>query len=1037
MKHYLMLLMCLLVFLPISAQVRTVHGTVVDATGEPVIGASVRVNGTSRGTVTDQNGKFSVEAGAKDKLTISYVGFMNQVVNARDNLMISLQEDAKLVNEVVVVGYGTQKKATLTGAVSMVNSEEIVATKNQNVQNMLTGKIPGVRVIQKTSQPGEFSNQFDIRGFGSPLIVIDGVPRGDMERMDPNEIESISVLKDGSAAIYGVRAANGVVLITTKKGKGKPKIEYNMYMGFQHPADILKPVGALDRYILSNEVSMRDLVNPTQKYADELMEPYINGTKVSTDWYDAIMKNSAPQASHNVNVSGSSDRVDYFLNFGYQDQGGFFQMDALNYYRFNVRSNVNVQVTRNLKVGLRLAALKDRQRSNNSGPWQVFKNLWRSVPSDPIYANNTAPYYQNPESADDNPLPLIDMNATGWIKNRVKSISTTFDAEYQVPYVKGLSLKAMFSYDTRDTRNENWRKAYSYYEYNEAANAYNGALRNGPTNLNEYSGESYTTLWNASINYDNTFARHHVTGLLLFEESHSEGNNLYASRNFSIPLPYLFAGDSEDQVGSSNAGGIYENANQGFVGRLNYDYAGRYMLEFSFRYDGSSKFAPGHQWGFFPGVSAGWRISEEPFIKNNSRLKFIDNIKLRGSWGKMGDDGSSSYQFVSGYDYPNTSGGMYSNYPTGYMFGGAYTNALGFRAVPNENLTWFTVKTTNVGLDVDLWNELFGFTFELFQRDRNGLLANRMSTVPGTFGSSMPQENLNSDRTKGVELELRHKNRIGDFSYSITGQVALTRGMNRYYEANPAGNSYDYWRNRSLNRYKDIWWGLGADGRWESWDQIIHSMYSGDATYPGDYKYLDWNEDGVIDGNDYHPIATTTNPGGNFQDHRNYPLLNYGLTFTAAWKGIDLNMLWQGAGMAYVGYGEQLSAPLLWDGNALEMFMDRWRPADPKANPNDPNIQWISGSHAYGGSKGTANVDSEFMIQKGDYVRLKSLEVGYSLPKSWLSPLGVQRFRIYFNAYNLLTFTGVDGVDPERPAELYGYMYPLNKTYNFGVNVTF
>ena len=252
MKHYLMLLMCLLVFLPISAQVRTVHGTVVDATGEPVIGASVRVNGTSRGTVTDQNGKFSVEAGAKDKLTISYVGFMNQVVNARDNLMISLQEDAKLVNEVVVVGYGTQKKATLTGAVSMVNSEEIVATKNQNVQNMLTGKIPGVRVIQKTSQPGEFSNQFDIRGFGSPLIVIDGVPRGDMERMDPNEIESISVLKDGSAAIYGVRAANGVVLITTKKGKGKPKIEYNMYMGFQHPADILKPVGALDRYILSN-----------------------------------------------------------------------------------------------------------------------------------------------------------------------------------------------------------------------------------------------------------------------------------------------------------------------------------------------------------------------------------------------------------------------------------------------------------------------------------------------------------------------------------------------------------------------------------------------------------------------------------------------------------------------------------------------------------------------------------------------------------------------------------------------------------------
>lgn len=1030
---------CMLMLLSVTsvyAQEKSISGTVKDESGEAIIGANVKLVGGSTGSITDFNGNFKLNVPAKGTLEISFIGYVTKkvVITNASTYDIVLKEDSKTLDEVVVVGYGTQKKATLTGAVSAIASDELIATKNQNAQNMLTGKVPGVRVIQRTSEPGEFNNQFDIRGFGSPLIVIDGVPRSDMERMDPNEIESMTVLKDASAAIYGVRAANGVVLITTKKGeRNKTKIEYNMYYGFQTPAEVLKPVGAVDRMTLFNEKQMRDLVNPSHKYSDEQINAFLNGERQSTDWYDAIMKNSAPQQSHNVTISGGGEKVDYFVSFGYMDQKGFFTSDALDYNRYNIRSNINAQVTKNLKLGVKLSGMIDDREGNSKDAWEVFKNLWRSAPDQPIYANNTAPYFQKPESADDNPMALIDKDVTGYKKRGNKLFQSTFEAEYTVPKVKGLKLKALFSYDTKINDESKWTKEYSYYEYNEAADSYAGATRLGPTNLERTYNNSWSTLWQASVNYDNTFAGHHVSGLMLFEEAHGVGDNITASRNFSIPLPYLFAGDSDGQIGTANPNNIRENASQGLVGRFNYDYKGKYLAEFSFRYDGSSKFPADNRWGFFPAASIGWRISEESFIKD--KLTFMDNLKLRASYGKMGDDSASDYQFISGYDYPNTSGGTNNNYPTGYMFGGAYINSLGFRAVANPNITWYTVKTLNIGLDADMWNGLLGFTFEVFKRDRDGLLADRLTTLPGTFGSKMPQENLNSDRTKGFELEVRHNNKIGNLRYNVAAQLSMTRGMRCYYETNPAGNSYDYWRNRRLNRYNDIWFGYGAAGRYTNYDQIYNSFYSNNGTLPGDYIYEDWNGDGVIDDMDKHPIATTTNPDSDWQDKNNYPLMNFGLTIGANWKGIDLNLLFQGAAMSYISYGEQLKAPLQFNGNALDMFLDRWRPVDPNAHPYNPATEWISGYYSYGATN--ADENSEFMIQKGNYLRLKSLEVGYTLPKQWLSSLGVKNLRVYFNAYNLLTFTGVKGVDPEKPTQQYGYMYPMNRTYNFGANITF
>lgn len=1033
--------LCLMLMLSIStmagAQTRELSGQVLDENKLPVVGAYVRLVGENTGAVTSTDGKFRIKVPDSGTLEVSFLGYEDQEIpfsKMTTFCEVLLKESSNTLDDVVVVGYGTQKKATLTGAVSAIGSEDLVVTKNQNAQNMLTGKVPGVRVIQKTSEPGEFNNQFDIRGFGSPLIVIDGVPRGNMERMDPNEIESITVLKDASAAIYGVRAANGVVLITTKRGgRNQTKVEYNMYYGIQVPTEVLKPVGAVDRMRLFNEKTMRDLVNPTLKYTDAQIEEYLSGARKSTDWYDLIMRDYAPQQSHSLSISGGGEKVDYYVNFGYMDQEGFFTSNSIDYNRYNLRSNINAQVTRDLRLSVKLAGMIDERTGNSKDSWEIFKNLWRSSPNDPVYANDTAPYYQAPESADDHPLALIDTDATGFKKRGNKSFNSTFEAEYTVPWVEGLSLKGMYSYDTNIYDQTSYTKSYSVYTYNEASNSYAGTEHLAPSKLERVYSPSWSTLWQASVNYDNTFGNHHVTGLLLYEEAHSEGDNITASRNMTIDLPYLFAGESDSQVGTANPGSITETASRGLVGRVNYDYKGKYMAEFSFRYDGSSKFPVNSQWGFFPAASIGWRISEEPFIKNN--VSFIDNLKIRASYGKMGDDSASDYQFVSGYDYPNTSGGMYNNYPTGYVFGGAYTNALGFRAVANPNITWYTVKTVNFGLDADFWKGKLGLTFEVFQRDRDGLLADRLVSLPGTFGSTMPQENLNSDRTKGFEIELRHHNRIGDFSYGITGQLSITRGMRRYYETNPAGNSYDYWRNRTLDRWNDIWFGYGAAGRYTSYDQIYNSIYSDSSTLPGDYIYEDWNGDGTIDGNDMHPIATTTNPGSDWQDKSNYPLLNFGFNISASWKGIDLNMLFQGAGMSYVAYGEQLSTPLAFNGNALDMFLDRWHPVDPHANPYDPSTEWVSGYYSYGAT--TPDANSEFMIQKGRYLRLKTLELGYTFPKSWLLKLGVKSLRIFFNAYNLWTITGVRGVDPEKPTELYGYMYPMNKTYNFGANLTF
>lgn len=1015
-----------------------ITGKVTDASnGELIIGANIVVEGTTIGAVSDVNGNFSIEVPAPNSvLVVSFVGYNSEKIQLGGQTMLDIKliPDIKSLEEVVVVGYGIQKKATVTGSVVAINNEQLLSTKNSNVQNMLTGKLPGLRVVQKTSEPGQFTNQFDIRGFGTPLFVVDGVPRGDFPRMDPNDIESISILKDASAAIYGVRAANGVVLITTKTGiKQKASIEYSGYYGIQTPAEILNPLNALDRALLYNETTMRSTTNPYKQYKEEELQAIRDGKLPDTDWYHEILRSTAPQQQHNVTVRGGADKIDYFVNLGYNNQGSFFKTNCSNYERYNFRTNLNVSVIDNLKASIKLNYIMDQTKRQNYDSWTIFAKLWRSKPTDPVYANNTEPYFNHPTSGDiENIVPLIHPELSGEKVDKKNILQSNFSLNYQFPFIKNLSANFMFSFDKTYNDDTNFKKAFDEYTYDAGTGRYTRYERNAQTQLTRTFNNSQSKLWNASLNYDNKFGAHHIGGLLLFEESYSQGYDFHAMRYYSIPIAYLFAGDTKNQEGVGS--GLSEKANKALVGRINYDFSGKYLFEYSFRYDGSSLFPKGKQWGFFPSVQLGYRISEESFIRDN--LSFVNNLKFKGSWGKVGDDDAARFQFVSGYDYPASGGNRTS--PAGAVFGNTFINSLGFRNAPNPNITWYSSTIKNLGLEMDLWRGLLGLSVDIFQRDREGLLAAPDVVAPGTFGSGISDANLNADRTKGLEVEIRHRNNIGeDFTYNFTGFVSLTRTMLTKKIQPKRTNSYDYWRNDQVDRYTDIWFGKGSSGVFQSYEDIANSVYSNSGTLPGDPIYQDWNGDGVIDGDDDHPIATTLNPGSSFQDQRNYPLMNFGFTIGAQYKWFDLTMQFQGSAMAYVSYGEQLLNPLSWDGNALPILFDRWHPTNPNlTDPYDPTTQWTSGRYPYG--KIRAEQNSEFNIQNGSYLRLKSMELGFTMPQNFvMKKMKISKMRLFANAYNLFTITKVIGLDPERPTELYGYMYPLNRTFNFGGTITF
>lgn len=1027
----------------VQAQGIMVKGKVVDQHNEPVIGATVGVDKGKAKTVTDIDGNYTLQVPANAQIVVNYIGMkpVTQNVGGRRELNFVLQDDVNQIQDVVVVGYGTQKRGSITGSVAAVKGDEMIRTKNENPQNMLTGRVAGVRVWQKSSEPGSYNNNFDVRGMGTPLVIIDGVPRdmSDFQRMNADDIQDISVLKDASASIYGLRSANGVVLVTTKKGQaGQTKFSYNGSYTIQSPKSMPKLLDAYKTMTLYNERNLNNVNGGSKIYTDEMFDEFRNGTRRETDWNNLIFAKTSPQTNHNITVSGGNDKTQYFVSFGAFYQEGFFKSGDLNYHKYNITSNLTTEVYRGLKLSLNINAMSDKQNNPYCTSTDIIRNYWRQGVLFPAYADEAGTML-NYDGLDleENTVAKMTADISGYRRYKQSQVLTSGIFEYDfgtlTNVLKGLKAKVMFSYDYHLNNNTIYRKQYYQYAYDPATQTYKQKLyaSSAPSNLRREHYDTQQFLSQYTLSYNRDFGPHSVAAVVGMETQRRTGDNFYAMRNLAFSSPYLFNGVEEGQVANSATGGIYSANYNAFIGRLNYSFAQRYLIEGQFRYDGSSKFAKGHRWGFFPSVSLGWVVSEEPWFKNIEFLKGVDQLKLRASYGEMGDDSGANYDWVAGYTYPSTSGnsekGYYNQYAPGFIFGSQFVYAATPMAIPNELISWYKAKTFNVGVDFNTNNQLFGFSLDYFSRKMTGLYEYRTSEFPTVIGANPPRENANSSRNFGMELELRHHNRIGrNFVYNVKGIVTITR--QKYLTAiqnGPYANAYDQWRNDHLNnRYQGVQFGYEGNGRYQNWDEIWNeTLYHEKGLLPGDYKYLDWNGDGEINSQDEHPYAFDQTPW-----------MNYSLSVDCAYKGFDFSMLWQGSALGSMSYEEPLYS--IWGqngGGALEQYWDRWHPADENADPYDPNIEWVKGYYAYTGHYPSAN--STFNRVSTAYLRLKQIELGYTLPKWKAFPS--LNLRVYANAYNLFTITGVKFVDPEHPSDDLGRLYPLNRTYTFGVQVSF
>lgn len=1004
-------------------QQRAIHGKITDEAGEPLPGATVLVTGTTVSTSTNQDGEFSLNINENHQtLTISIIGFETEQVSigSQNTINVTLIPSIESLDEIVVVGYGVQRKASVTGSVATIGTAELTKAPVSNISNALVGRLPGIRVQNTGGIPGAEST-VDIRGFGAPLILVDGIEQPGFQ-IDPNEVESISVLKDAAASIYGVKAGNGVLLITTKKGNtGAAKINYNGSYAFQNFTSYPKMVNAAQYAELIDEDAINRGNAPI--YGPEKLKLFKEGADgyKSYDWFDILTRDFAPQTQHNLNVSGGNETTRYFTSVGYMMQEGMYTTKDLDFGRYNFRSNLSSTIAKNLTADVQISGRVENRHAPFDDDTAIIHGVTRMLPTMSPYANDNDPsYYGNTNFQ--NPLARSDADYSGYRKEKKKLLNGQFSLKYDIPAIEGLSAKALFSYLTKVEENKNFAKEFFLYSHNNTNNTYNKVFTgNSPSILTRRTYTSEQNFLQFSLNYSRTFAeKHNVSALGLFERREDVDDFVEAYRQFDIDaLDQINAGSD---INKNNSGNESEMANISFVGRVNYDYMQKYLVELAFREDGSAKFHKDNRWGFFPSASLGWRISEESFIRDNTNI--IDELKLRLSYGKMGDDRGEdnevkAFQYLTGYNYPGGSS---------YIFGSDVTRSLNPKGLPNIAYTWFTSEIVNGGVDVSLWNRKLEASADVFYRKRNGLLAYRTLSLPNTFGVSLPQENLNSDDYRGFEISLGHRNRISDFNYSIKGNMSFTRIRNVYIEqANPL-NSYANWRNNRSDRWQNLEFGYKYVGQFQNQDQInawaVQDGAGNKTLSPGDLMFEDLNGDGVIDENDIQPIGRSDKPE-----------VYFGLDISASWKNFDFSVLMQGA-TNYSRYMDGAMGYALMNGSsALEIFTDRWRRTDIY----DPNSEWIAGRFpsTYSAGKPSNVRRSNFNLIDSYYLRVKNMELGYTLPNHIAnSRLGINNFRVYISANNLLTFDNLPFGDPEAPSND-RILYPQMRVWNFGVNLTF
>ena len=996
---------------------RTIKGVVIEAeTDDPIVGASVVCKGMPAiGTSTDIDGNFTLEVPDNvNTLVVSYIGMLTREVEITSNdLTIFLEESASNLDEVIVVGYGTTTKRKTTTSVSVVKASDIEATPVPNISSAMAGRAAGL-IVQQTGGGVDATSNMSIRGGGDPLFVIDNVvsEKREFNNLNPADIESISVLKDAAGtAIYGQRAGNGIIIVTTKRGKeGHVNVNYSYNISLSQPADLPAKLGSYEGALYVNMGNIYDGLSPT--YSDEVLALYKNGTNPdypNVDWQKEVLRAAAPEQRHLLTITGGAGKVKAYTALSYYDQESLYRSNTLTYKRYNGRTNITVDFSEiGLTVNTGLEAYVTNRHDPSQGYYQVWSHIQNKTPMN--IARN--PLGQPYNGTTDN--PLLDISEDGGYTKAVNTnVRGTIDATWSVPWVKGLSIVGRASYAVLSVRQKIWNLKAAGYNWEGVPGTPTPPSLTKVANFYDY----FTTQLFA--NYNRDFGENNIEATLGIEANGSGyDNNQLARSQYVLDVDQIGAGPVGTQTNSAEDGVQYHNASVIF--RLHYDYGARYLAEFALRHDGSDLFPKNKRWGTFFSGSLGWNISEEKFWQDSRINEVLNMLKVRASWGEIGQDsGVGRYAYMSSYQMS----------ARGAFINGTWYPTFALGALPSPDISWYTQRDFNVGFDFAMFNNQFSGSVDYFYKSTKGYLASPSDVgYTSPLGQSLPTVISNGEsRRRGVDFTLQYNGRVGDFTYQVGGNFTFYDerwNINPYESETSLKNPYtrqtqvgDYYG----NLYKNL-------GYFKSADDIMNSVWrlSSQNIMAGDLKYWDFNGDGKIDGSDQYRMGKSSSPRA-----------NYGINLAGQFKGFFLTMLWQGATSynLYAG-GERMNGAY---SGALQGLPVKYKFQTDIWTPQNTNALFPRQHSSSAWTNYNNGVGSDFWLIDAKYIRLKNLTIGYDFKRILLRNVKwIAKLDLTLTGYNLLTFSPAKkwGFDPETGSSD-GYSYPVSRVYTLGINIGF
>jgi len=1012
----------------------TVSGTVYDENGGILPGVSVAVKGTTVATQTNSEGKYTIKVPNENAILVfSYIGYARSEVATRGKATVNTQlaPDSKSLNELVVVGYGTQKKATLAGSVAVVKGSDLVKSPQPNLSNSLAGRVAGVVINNRGGEPGYDGSKILIRGLGTTtntdvLVVVDGIPGqlGGLERIDPNDVESISVLKDASAAVYGNRAANGVILITTKKGKlGKPTVSYTFNQGFSQPTRLPQMADAATYAQLMNEINFDS--NPAgglnQSYTPAQIQKFRDGSDPllfpNTDWIGQTLKSVALQNQHSLSVSGGTEDVKYFVSLGKIYQDAIYENGAASYKQYNFRSNIDANISKRLKIGLGISGREENRVFPISGAGDIFRSIYRAKPI-------VSAFYPNglPTTGIENNNPAVQVSDLGGIaRNPTQVFNAILRGSYQIPGVDGLSVDGFFSVDKTFNFKKNFNKPYNLFSYDQSTGNYNTIVvggSNGKATLYESQENTSLITSNVRLNYTKKFGKHSIDAFVAYEQSRQRYEIFDAQRlNYiSTTLPELSQGGTA-ATDLRNSGSSTDYPRQSYISKIAYNYDERYIVEGQMRADGSSLFADGNRFGYFPSILGAWRVSKEKWFSDH--VSFINDLKIRASYGSLGSDLIAPYQYFDNYTLVGN-GFVAANPGSGVNVIQPNLNLI---KLANPQVGWERANKLDIGINATF---LKNFTLEAiyFNQKRSDILLTRNASIPATSGivnpfpepnnsaivPLVPSENIGKINSSGVEASLGYNHSGENFNWGVTGNMTYAKSEIIFIDEAAGTLGYQRQTGQPIGSYL-LFNSLGIFRNSDELNAYPHVT----GAKVGDLKYEDFNGDGVIDFRD----QTRSKYG-------NVPQITYGINLNASYKNFDVSVLFAGQ--------SRVSQYVLPESGSVGNFYSSW--ADNRFSPTNnagtfPRVTERASNAISGGA-----FRNNFWLNNASFFRMKNVELGYNFNTSLLSKIKISGLRLYASAFNLFTISKVKDYDPEGSSES-GQFYPQQRIINIGANVKF